>query len=225
MRIGNTIFVLVTAAALALPALALPASQDGRPPAKRTGEQKKFHDDKSGGKSGWNKRGRTARRGRGPGRHGGDWLRKIHNLPPAEQERALQNDSEFQRLAPEEQARLRERLRKFNSLPPEQRQRMLERWERFEHLTPEQQERMRGFHQRMRQMPEERRRMMYRALHHLRDMPPAERERVLGSERFRNTFSSEERDLLRGMADIGPPPGGGPDAPPDAPPGDAPPRD
>ncbi|MGH9557094.1 MAG: DUF3106 domain-containing protein [Terriglobales bacterium] len=222
MRIGNTIFVLVTAAALALPALALPASQEGGPPLKRTGEQKKFRGADSGRKGGWDKRGRPARRGRGPGRHGGDWLRNIHNLPPAEQERALQNDPEFQRLEPEEQARLRERLRKFNSLPPEKRQRMLDRWERFEHLTPEQQARARLLHHRMRELPEERRRMMYRALHHLRDMPPGERERVLASERFRSAFSSEERELLRGMAEIGPPPESADDAP-DAPPADAPP--
>ncbi|MCI0355832.1 MAG: DUF3106 domain-containing protein [Acidobacteria bacterium] len=214
MRIRKTIFALITAAALALPALAL----QNPPPAKRTGKDKKFHDAESGRKRGWDKRGRKGWR-RAPGRHGGDWLRKMNNLPATEQERALHNDPEFQRLSPEQQGRLRERLRKFNSLPPEKRQRILERWERFEHLTPEQQERLRGFHQRIRQVPEERRRMMYRALHDLRDMPPRERERVLGSGRFRNMFSEEERDLLRGMAEIGPPPDS-PDGAPDAPPAD-----
>jgi hypothetical protein len=221
VSISKTIFVLVTAAGLALPALALPTPQA---PPKRTGEQQKFRD----GEPGRGRYGKRDHKGfRRPGRHGGDWLRKMHNLPAEDQERALQNDPEFQRLSPEAQTRLRERLRKFNSLPPERRQRMLERWERFEHLTPEQQERMRGFHQRMRQMPEERRRMMYRALHHLRDMPPGERERVLASDRFRNSFSDEERDLLRGMAENAPPPregtrDGESDAPPDTPP---PPRD
>ena len=186
--------------------------------AKGEAERKQFRAGEPGRGRSFGRRDRGSVR-RGPGPHGGDWLRKIHNLPPAEQERALQNDPEFQRLSPEEQGRLRERLRKFNSLPPEQKERILNRWERFEHLTPEQQERMRGLHQRMRQMPEERRRMMYRALRHLRDMPAEERDRVLGSERFRNLFSSQERDLLRGMAEIGPPP----DAP-DAPLQDAPPR-
>jgi hypothetical protein len=77
----------------------------------------------------------------------------------------------------------------------------------------------------MRQMPEERRRMMYRALHHLRDLPAGERQRLLGSERFRNTFSDEERDLLRGMSEMGPPPGPPPDDARDAPAADTPPQE
>ncbi len=50
-------------------------------------------------------------------------------------------------------------------------------------------------------------------------MPADQRQRVLASERFRNNFTDEERELLRGMAEIGPPP----DAPPGGPPDDAPP--
>ncbi len=215
VRIGKTILVLFAATALALPALAL---QNPSPP-KRTGEQKKFRDADSGRKGGGHGRGRKGWQRR-PGRHGGDWLRKMHNLPPEEQERALQNDPEFQRLPAEAQARLRERLRKFNSLPPEQRERILNNWERVERLTPEQQAGLRRLHGRMREMPEARRRMMFRALRHLRDMPSDERQRVLASERFRNTFSDEERDLLRGMAEIGPPPEA---PPPDSPQKDEPP--
>ncbi len=205
--------VLFTAAALAVPALAL---QD--PSAlKQTGEQKKFHDADLGREGGGRKPGRKGWKRR-HGRRAGDWLRKMHNLPPAEQERALQSDPAFQRLSPPQQERLRERLRKFNSLPPEQRERILSNWERVEHLTPQQQERLRRLHGRMREMPEARRRMMYRALHHLRDMTPGEREQALASERFRNKFSDEERELLRGMAEIAPPadappPEGSPDAP------------
>ena len=216
MKIGKAIFVLLASAALALPALAL---QTSSPPTKRSGQQKQFSGEVSREKRG-SKQGERKDWKREPGRHGGDWLRKMGNLPPDEQERALQNDPEFQQLAPEEQGRLRRRLRKFTSLPPDQRQRMLDRWERFEHLTPEQQERARGLHQRMRQLPDERRRMMYRALRALRDMPPHERDRTLSSERFRNTFSPEERTLLRGMAEISPPPR---DERPDGPPADEPP--
>ena len=210
MNAGKIILVLTVGTALALPAMAL--QNPARPP-QQAGRDQQFRGGASDGGHGSGKRGdKDFRR---PGRHGGDWLRKMHNLPPDEQERALQNDPEFQRLAPEIQARLRERLRKFNNLSPEQRERMLNRWERFEHLAPEQQQRARRLHNRMRELPEARRRMMYRALHHLRDMPADQRERVLSSERFRNNFSDEERDLLRGMAEIAPPPRGvGPDGPP-----------
>ncbi len=204
-KIGTTIWVLAVWAALTLPSAALqnPAQPSGGESAKQ------LRADSPGRKPGSGKRGHKGFRR--PGKHGGDWLRKMHNLPPEEQERALQNDPEFQRLSPEKQARLRKRLRKFNALPQEERQRILQRWERFEHYTPEQQERLRGFHDRMREMPPDRRRMMYRALRHLREMPSGERERVLGSERFRNNFSDEERNLLRGMAEVGPPTDAKPD--------------
>ncbi|MGH8459138.1 MAG: DUF3106 domain-containing protein, partial [Nevskiales bacterium] len=147
-------------AALALPA---PALQNPAPP-KRPASEQQLRAGSPGREHGRGKRGRKDFRR--PGRHGGDWLRKMHNLPADEQERALQNDPEFQRLSPEAQARLRERLRKFNNLPPEQRERMFDRWERFEHLTPEQQQRARRLHHRLRELPEARRRMRYRALRH-----------------------------------------------------------
>ncbi len=221
MKAGKTILALVMGAALALPAAAWqnpPKHRDG----KRGANVPRLGVGTPRSEPGRGRKDRqTFRRpgNRGPGRHGGDWLRKMHNLPADQQERALQNDPEFQRLSPEAQARLRERLRQFNKLSPEQRERMLNRWEQFEHLTPEQQQQARRLHQRMRELPEARRRMMYRALQHLRDMPAGERQRVLASDRFRNMFSDEERNLLRGMAEMGPPP----DAPPGAPPEDGPP--
>ncbi|MGA7591351.1 MAG: hypothetical protein WBW02_12625, partial [Candidatus Sulfotelmatobacter sp.] len=41
--------------------------------------------------------------------HAGDWLRHYRALPPAERERALQNDPGFRRLPPERQQLLRRR--------------------------------------------------------------------------------------------------------------------
>src|SRR5215472_7206732 len=52
--------------------------------------------------------------------HAGDWLRRYKDMPPAEQERALQNDNEFRRLPPDRQQVLRDRLQRFSSLPPQQ---------------------------------------------------------------------------------------------------------
>jgi len=78
--------------------------------------------------------GQNGQRLKGPGPHRGEWLRKNQNLPPAEQEKALQNDPAFKQLPPEKQQQLLNRLRNFNSLPPEQRQRILDRMETFEHL-------------------------------------------------------------------------------------------
>src|SRR5512135_2985339 len=54
-----------------------------------------------------------------PAGHAGDWLRRYKDLPPAEQERALRNDPGFNRLPPQRQQMLRDRLQHFSNLPPQ----------------------------------------------------------------------------------------------------------
>src|ERR1035437_732119 len=74
----------------------------------------------------------------GPGPHRGDWLRKYMALPPAQQEKQLQQDPSFRNLPPEKQNHLLDRLRNFNSQPPEKKVKILDRMATFEHMTPEQ---------------------------------------------------------------------------------------
>ena len=70
--------------------------------------------------------------------HAGDWLRRYKDLPPQQQQKALENDPQFRNLPSERQQQLRQRLQRFNNLPPQQQQRVLNRMETWEHLTPEQ---------------------------------------------------------------------------------------
>jgi hypothetical protein len=175
------------------------AAQSEPPPAAPQERRQRGPDERRGGLG--------MRGGRhGPGGHAGDWLRKYQNVPPDQQEQALANDPEFQKLPPERQERLRGVLRRFNSKSPEERQRMLERMETFEHLTPEQQERARALFDRFRNLPEARRQMVKRALRNLREMDPQQRSQVLGSEKFRGMFSADEMEVLKGMSELAPPP-------------------
>jgi hypothetical protein len=64
-----------------------------------------------------------------PPGHAGNWLRRYKDLPPAQQRRALENDSQFRKLPPQQQARLQGRLQYFSSLPPQQQERVLGRME------------------------------------------------------------------------------------------------
>ena len=138
----------------------------------------------------------------------GAWLRKHQDLPPAEQQRALERDPAFQSLPPERQQELRQRLDRFNSLPPEQRQRLLQRMETWNRLTPAQRDRARNIFGQYRTLPEDRRQALSRAYRSLHDMSPQDRQRAIDSPPFRNTFSDQERDILHGMTDlnVGPPP-------------------
>lgn len=145
-----------------------------------------------------------------PPGHAGDWLRNYGNLPPEEQERALQNDPAFRRLPPERQQLYRQRLQRFSNLPPQQQLRVLNRMETWEHLTPEQKQQARQIFGQFRQLPPDRQRMVKTAVEDLRAMPPDQRERVINSDRFKSMFSDQEREMMRGATrlPLAPPEGG-----------------
>ena len=136
----------------------------------------------------------------------GDWLRDHKNLPPDQQEKALENDPNFKHLPPDRQAQLKERLRKFNSLPPGQRDRALQRMEYWDKLNPDQRNKVRDANQQLQGLPVERRVMVHKALRHLRQMSPDERKQEFQSEKFRSTFSDQEQTILKNLAEINPPP-------------------
>jgi Protein of unknown function (DUF3106) len=132
--------------------------------------------------------------------HVGDWLRRHKDLPPAEQERALENEPGFRHLPPERQQQLRDRLHHFSSLPPQQQQHILSNMDRWAHLTPEQKQQARQVYGQMQQLPPERRRMVNTAIRDLRAMPPVQREQIINSDHFKGMFSPQERDIMRGAA-------------------------
>ena len=97
---------------------------------------------------------------------------------------------------------LLQRLRHFSSLPPDQQQRMLKRMEIWEHLTPEQKRQARQVHGEMQGLPPERRRMVTAAMRDLAYMPFEQRQRIIDSDRFRNMFSPQEREIMREAASL-----------------------
>ena len=132
-----------------------------------------------------------------PQRHAGDWLRQYKDLPPDEQERALANDQAFKKLPPARQQILRQRLQHFSSLSPQRQIQILNRMDTWEHLTPEQKQEARQVFGQMRQLPPDRRRMVHTAIDDLRTMPAEQRENVINSDKFKGTFSDQERQLMR----------------------------
>ncbi len=134
--------------------------------------------------------------------HAGDWLRRYKDLPPDQQMRALENDPEFRNLPRWRQQALRQRLQRFNSLTPQQRQRILNRIEVWEHLTPEQKGEAVQLARQWRDLPPARRELMKGAIRDLQKMPPDQRQQALDSNVYRNQFTPQERDILRGVAKL-----------------------
>ena len=152
----------------------------------------------------------------------GQWLEKHKNLPPAEQEKLLESDPSFKKLPPERQQELRERLRKFNSLTPQQRDRALNRMQYMASLSQEQRQQVREAGQQLQGLPQDRQIMVHKALRHLRQMDPQERQQVMDSDKFKSTFSEQERGIISRLAAINPQEGGSGGANPNPQPGGQP---
>ena len=144
-----------------------------------------------------------------PAQRIGEWLQSHQNLPLDQQEKALENDPSFKKLAPDRQNTLRERLRKFNSLPPDQRDLALKRMDFWNRLSKEQRQQLRDANAKLQALPEDRRVAVHKALRHLRQMNPQQREQVMQSEKFKSIFSDQEQGILKELASINPPGSGG----------------
>ena len=74
--------------------------------------------------------------------------------------------------------------------------------ETFEHLTPAQQTTARNLFEHYHNLPEDQRAKVSQAYRRLRGMPPEARNQLMNSDEFRNNYTEEQRDLLRGMTDL-----------------------
>lgn len=134
-----------------------------------------------------------------PVHHAGDWLRKYKDLPPDQQQKALENDPQFRKLPPDRQILLQQQLRRFSALPPERQKVILRRMETWEHLTDAQKKAAKTVFAKIRQLPPARRKLMMGAVRDLRKMDPQQREQALDSDAYRGRFSNQERDLLKSV--------------------------
>jgi hypothetical protein len=128
---------------------------------------------------------------------------RLMHMTPDEQRDFMRNSPRFHRLPPRQQEIIQRRLEEFNKLPPTQREALRERYELFQQLPPEKQDRARALFRQWNQQPADRRPELRKELRQLREATPEERKLRLESEEFRNRFSEEEREILRGLVELG----------------------
>ena len=136
--------------------------------------------------------------------HLGMWLQRHGNLPPEQQERALQREPGFKSLPPETQQRLLNRLQQLNRMPPNQRQRMTDRIEAMERLSPQMRQQVRSSFQQFHALPEDRQRLVRKAFRDLREYPPEQRQAMMNSGQFRSQFTPQERGILGNILAVEP---------------------
>jgi hypothetical protein len=134
------------------------------------------------------------------GRQTPGFFKLYRDLPPRQQERALENDPRFQRLAPARQQLVRQRLYRWNLMRPEQKARFKEREEVFESLSPAQREEARALYPQWAKLPPGRRRALLQSFRIMRSLPQGRREQYLDNPGVKASFTPHEREILRGLA-------------------------
>jgi DNA-directed RNA polymerase subunit F len=133
-----------------------------------------------------------------PGNHLGTWLENHKNLSLSDQERALEHEPGFNRLTPQQQENLRNRLRQLNAMPPAERQRTIDHIEAMERLTPDQRQQVRGAMTQLRALPLERRQAVAQAFSSLRQFPADQRMKAADTY-YGDAFNPQEREALNSL--------------------------
>ncbi|HEX4286397.1 MAG TPA: DUF3106 domain-containing protein [Terracidiphilus sp.] len=139
-----------------------------------------------------------------PPGHLGAWLDAHRGVATQDQQRMLRNDPSFNRLPEGQQQRLMQQLNRVDQMPEAQRERRLARAENLERLSPQQRAQVQDSTRRWRTMPVDRQTAMKSAFQDLRNVPPDQRQTVLGSARYQNAFSPDERGILNNMLSVEP---------------------
>jgi Protein of unknown function (DUF3106) len=135
------------------------------------------------------------------------WVERLRDMPPAQQERFLDNNRQFQNLPPQRQQQIRQNLGKWNNLTPEQKQALRDREKVLESLSPEQRQYVRNtLLPQWQAMPMERRQVIKRHLAMLSQMSPATQEAALNDPKFLRGLSPDEQVMLRSLNSLRNPP-------------------
>ena len=129
------------------------------------------------------------------------FMERLRQMTPADQERFLNNHARFNNLPPERQEQIRQNLRHWNSLTPDQQREMRDREDRWGRMSPEQQRHIREeILPKWKNLDPARRQPIMRRLRALRGMTDEEREARLKDEAFLSGLSTEDREMLRELA-------------------------
>jgi hypothetical protein len=143
------------------------------------------------------------------------WMERLQQMTPAEQERFLQNNQRFRDLPPGQQAQIRERLKAWQQLTPDERRTLRERAKVWENMPPEQRQRVRQqILPKWKQLTPDRRQDLRRRLASLNGLSEEERQAKLNDAKFMEGLNANEQGLLKDMSNLRVSPSPGAESPP-----------
>jgi hypothetical protein len=125
----------------------------------------------------------------------GNPVERLMAMPPEKREQVLE------KLPPQQQANLRQRLDRFDKLPAAERARLNQMWSTFNSLPPEKQAIVTRQMQAFNNLPDARREELKPVLQRLRLMPEDRRNTLLNSDAFKNRFSPSELQMLTDISE------------------------
>lgn len=135
------------------------------------------------------------------------WVENMRDMPPADQDRFMQNDKRFKNLPPERRQQIRDNLQKWNSLTPEQQEQVRQRNAALERMTPEQRQYfVNVVGPRYQALAPDRRQAVNRHLAVLGRLSPDTQQDVLNDPKFMEGLSPDEQDLVRNLNSLRNPP-------------------
>jgi hypothetical protein len=123
------------------------------------------------------------------------WMQQHRNLPPAEQQRALQSDPSFRALPPQAQQRTLNELRRLQGMNPQE----LNRRRALLRMTPQQQLQFNATMQQYAALPPGRQQLVGRAFAALRRVPPQDRAAAMSTFPPLRQLSPYERQTLENL--------------------------
>ncbi|MCX6630152.1 MAG: DUF3106 domain-containing protein, partial [Candidatus Solibacter sp.] len=120
----------------------------------------------------------------------GNPVERLMAMPPERRDQVLE------KLPPQQQANLRQRLERFDRLPAAERARLNQMWSTFNGLPPEKQAIVTRQMQAFNNLPEARREELKPILQRLRLMPEDRRNALLDGPAFKSRFSAAELQML-----------------------------
>jgi hypothetical protein len=126
---------------------------------------------------------------------GASMAERLMQMTPEQRERALE------KLPPDQQTQIRQRLERFDSLPALQRERRIQQYQQFSSLPPEKQRLVTKQIQALNRLPDDRRPLVLAEVQKLRRVPESERQGRLASGEFKAKFSPAEQQILSDVSE------------------------
>jgi hypothetical protein len=126
----------------------------------------------------------------------GNPVQRMMAMTPEQRERILE------KLPPQQQANVRQRLENFDRLPPDEKARRLQLFQRFSSLPVERQQILERQLPAYNALPQEKKEILgFREIQQLARMPDGERQARLNSEELKSKFSPAELKMISDIAE------------------------